>query len=94
MSGPSTESLTLEDVLFVSNGLVPICEHKGLRFAVPFRMFEPGTTIRRPGERGTLVLARAVAEWWELVSARAPSRTPAPETTQFGHQRPRFGATG
>jgi hypothetical protein len=61
------ELVRLEDVLFVSNGLVPICEYKGRRFGVPFRVLEPGSTIHAPGDRGMLVLARAVAEWLELL---------------------------
>ena len=65
----SADLVRLEDVLFISNGLVPICEYKGRRFGVPFRVFEPGSTIHAPGDRGTLVLARAVAEWLELLSA-------------------------
>ena len=61
------ELVRLEDVLFISNGLVPICEYKGRRFGVPFRVLEPGSTIHVPGDRGTLVLARAVADWLELL---------------------------
>jgi hypothetical protein len=67
MGDVGAELVTLEDVLFISNGLVPICEYKGRRFAVPFRVLEPGSTIHAPGDRGTLVLARAVAEWLQLV---------------------------
>jgi len=67
MGDPGAELVTLEDVLFISNGLVPICEYKGRRFGVPFRVLEPGSTIHAPGDRGTLVLARAVAEWVELL---------------------------
>ena len=59
--------MKLEDVLFISNGLVPICEYKGRRFGVPFRVMEPGSTIHASGDRGTLVLARAVAEWLRLL---------------------------
>ena len=60
------ELVRLEDVLYISNGLVPICEYEGRRFGVPFRVFEPGSTIHVPGDRGRLVLTRAVAEWLEL----------------------------
>jgi len=67
MSDAGAELVKLEDVLFISNGLVPICEYKGRRFSVPFRVLEPGSTIHAPGDRGTLVLARAVAEWLELL---------------------------
>jgi hypothetical protein len=71
MGDADGERLTLEGVLFVSNGLVPICEYRGFRFAVPFRVFEPGTTILWPGDRGKLVLARAVAKELELMPPRA-----------------------
>ena len=67
MSDAGAEMVQLEDVLFISNGLVPICEYKGRRFGIPFRVLEPGSTIHAPGDRGRLVLARAVAEWLELV---------------------------
>ena len=67
MNDPGAELVALEDVLFVSNGLVPICEYKGVRFGVPFRVLEPGSTIHAPGDRGRLVLARAVAEWLRLI---------------------------
>ena len=67
MNDPGAELVALEDVLFVSNGLVPICEYKGQRFGVPFRVLEPGSTIHAPGDRGRLVLARAVAEWLRLI---------------------------
>ena len=72
MDDRGTELVVLEDVLFVSDGLVPIREYKGRRFGVPFvglpfRVLEPGSTIHEPGDRGTLVLKRAVAEWLELL---------------------------
>ena len=67
MSDAGAEMVALEDVLFISDGLVPICEYKGRRFGVPFRVLEPGSTIHAPGDRGTLVLARAVAEWLQLL---------------------------
>ena len=67
MSDAGTDLVKLEDVLFISDGLVPICEYKGRRFGVPFRVLEPGSTIHEPGDRGTLVLSRAVAEWLELL---------------------------
>jgi hypothetical protein len=67
MNDPGAELVALEDVLFVSDGLVPICEYKGVRFGVPFRVLEPGSTIHEPGDRGRLVLARSVAEWLRLI---------------------------
>ena len=67
MDDRGAELVALKDVLFVSDGLVPICEYKGRRFGVPFRVLEPGSTIHEPGDRGTLVLTRAVVEWLELL---------------------------
>ena len=67
MGDPGAELVALEDVLFISDGLVPICEYKGRRFGVPFRVLEPGSTIHAPGDRGTLVLSRAVATWLGLL---------------------------
>jgi hypothetical protein len=46
-----------EDVLIVSDGLVLIAEYQGRRFGVPATSIQPGSTIRRPGDRGRLVLA-------------------------------------
>jgi hypothetical protein len=66
MSDVGAELVRLENVLFISNGLVPICEYKGRRFGIPFRVLEPGSTVHAPGDRGTLVVARAVAEWLGL----------------------------
>ena len=66
MDGQDTDILTLEDALYVSDGLVPIIEYRGLRFGVPFHLMEPGTDIRKPGDRGTVVLKRVVGEWMGL----------------------------
>ena len=64
-------TVTFEDVLYVSDGLVPIVEYRGKRFGLPFRLMEPGTSIRSVGDRGRVVMARVVAEWMELVPAPA-----------------------
>jgi hypothetical protein len=56
------EVVVFQDVLFMSNGPMPICEYRGERVGVPSRLMEPGTMIRTPGDRGTLVLACAAAE--------------------------------
>jgi hypothetical protein len=62
-------TVTFEDVLYVSDGLVPIVEYQCKRFGMPFRLMEPGTSIRSVGDRGRVVMARVVAEWMELVPA-------------------------
>ena len=67
MHDPGAELVAFEDVLFISDGLVPICEYKGLRYGIPFRVMEHGSTIHAPGDRGRLVLARAVAEWLKML---------------------------
>ena len=61
------ELVALEDVLFVSDGPVPICEWQRRRFGVPFRVMENGSTIHAPGDRGRLVLDRTVAERLDLL---------------------------
>ena len=66
MDGQDAEVLTLDNVLYVSNGLVPIVEYRGVRFGIPFHLMEPGTDIRKPGDHGTVVLKRVVAEWMGL----------------------------
>jgi hypothetical protein len=78
MNGPGAVLVALEDVLFVSNGLVPICQYRGVRFGVPFWMLEPGSTIHVPGDRGRLVLARSVAEWLQLVPPLWPDARTVP----------------
>ena len=77
MDDPGAELLTFEDVLYVSNGLVPICEYRGRRFGVPFRLMEPGSTIRVPGDRGRIVMARAVASWMGLSLDEPPTAEPS-----------------
>ena len=52
MNDPGAELVALDDVFFVSDGLVPIYEHNGVRFGVPFRVFEPGSIIHTPGRPG------------------------------------------
>jgi len=76
MNDPGAELVALENVLYISNGLVPICEYKSRRFGVPFGVLEPGSTIHAPGDRGKLVLSRAVAEWLQLVELLGPARAP------------------
>ena len=66
-------TVTFEDVLYVSDGLVPVVEYQGKRFGLPFRLMEPGTSIRSVGDRGRVVMARVVAEWMELVSVPPPA---------------------
>ena len=70
MSDSGTDLVTLEDVLYVSDRLIPICQYRGRRVGIPFRLLEPGTSIRSPGDRGNVVLARQVAEWMGLVEPR------------------------
>ena len=60
---PGVEVVTFDNVLLVGDEVFPICEHQGRRFRVPLQLMAPGTTIRAPGDRGTLLLTRAVAEW-------------------------------
>jgi hypothetical protein len=60
--GRPNGTVTFEDVLYVSDGLVPIVEYQGKRFGLPFRLMEPGTSIRLVGDRGRVVMARVVAE--------------------------------
>jgi len=64
-------TMTLEDVLYVTNGLLPIVEYQGKRLTIPFRLMEPGTSIREPGDRGRVVLARIVARWMGLLDPPA-----------------------
>jgi hypothetical protein len=73
VNDPGTDTVTLEDVLYISDGLVPIVEYKGERFGLPYRLIEPGTNIRNPGDRGTVVLARVVAEWMGLLDRHPPN---------------------
>jgi len=62
-------TMAFEDVLYVSDGLMPVVEYQGRRFAVPYRLMEPGTSIRSPGDRGRVVMARIVAKWMGLLES-------------------------
>jgi hypothetical protein len=62
-------TMTLEDVLYVSDGLVPVVEYQGRRFGFPCRLMEPGTSIRSPGDLGRVVMARVVARWMGLLDS-------------------------
>ena len=71
MKDAGAKLVTLHDVLYVSNGIVPICEYRGKRFGVPFWLIEPGSTIRAPGDQGELVLVRTVASRMGLIESAA-----------------------
>jgi hypothetical protein len=62
-------NVTFEDVLYVSDGLIPVVEYQGRRFGLPYRLMEPGTSIRAVGDRGRVVLAHVVAEWMGLLTS-------------------------
>jgi hypothetical protein len=64
-------TVTFEDVLYVTDGLLPIVEYQGKRVTIPFRLMEPGTSIRAPGDRGRVVVARIVARWMGLLDEPA-----------------------
>jgi hypothetical protein len=73
MADSRGEPVIYEDVVLISNGLVPVCEYNGHRFGMPYRLMEPGTTIRMPGDRGRLIVARAVVDWMGLVKPAEPA---------------------
>ena len=64
------ETVTLKDVRYVSDGLTPVVEYQGRRFGLSFRLMEPGTSIRNPGDRGAVVLTRVVAELMGFVPSQ------------------------
>jgi hypothetical protein len=54
-------NVVLDDVVAVSDGLALICEIGGRRFGVPKDSIQPGSQVRNPGDRGRLVITRALA---------------------------------
>jgi hypothetical protein len=53
MGTADTQFVTLADVPYVSDGLVPICGYKRTRVSLPFRVTEPGSTIRNRATAGS-----------------------------------------
>jgi hypothetical protein len=51
----------LHDVLATSDGLDLICEVKGRRFGVPKGSICAASEVRKPGDRGKLVIPRSLA---------------------------------
>ena len=62
-------TMTVENVLYVGDDLLPIVEYQGRRFGLPHRLMEPGTSIRSPGDRGRVVMALVVARWMGLLES-------------------------
>jgi hypothetical protein len=56
------ELVIIEDVLAVTDGLALICEVNGRRFGVPWARIARCIEVKRPGDRGRLVIPRQVAE--------------------------------
>jgi hypothetical protein len=54
-------TFVLDRVSVVSDGLVLIVDHKGRRFGVPTTEIRPGSTVRKPGDHGRLVISRSTA---------------------------------
>ena len=50
------------DVVFISDVLSPILDIDGRRYGVPKHLWQDGTTIAAPGDRGTLVLLSCDAQ--------------------------------
>ena len=61
--------IEIEDVEALSHDRVLICDVHGVRVAVPGCYIEPGSEVRRPGDRGKLVLSAWLARKLGLVAS-------------------------
>ena len=52
------DTVVLDGVSVVSDGLVLIIDHQGRRFGLPASEIRAGTTVRNPGDHGRLVISR------------------------------------
>jgi hypothetical protein len=55
------EDVVIENVAVVANGLTLIVEVDGWRYGVPQHLIRPGSEVRKPGDRGRLVIPRRLA---------------------------------
>lgn len=59
--------VSLPNVRAISDGLSLMCEMEGgRRIAIPLYEIGPGSEVRRPGDFGTLVVSREIAEFLRL----------------------------
>ena len=63
--------IEIENVEALSHHHVLICDVDGVRVAVPGWYIEPGSEVRRPGDRGKLVLSVWLARKLGLVASEA-----------------------
>ena len=76
--------IEIEDVEALSHDRVLICDVRGVRVAVPGWYIEPGSEVRRPGDRGKLVLSAWLARKLGLLATEVGAwhpDTPAREST-------------
>jgi len=71
LEGPMEDHdlIEIEDVEALSHDRVLICDVHGVRVAVPAWYIEPGSEVRRPGDRGKLVLSAWLARKLGLVTS-------------------------
>lgn len=78
------ELIEIENVEALSHDRVLICNVQGVRVAVPGWYIEPGSEVRRPGDRGKLVLSAWLARKLGLVASEVGvwhPHTPTGEST-------------
>jgi hypothetical protein len=76
--------IEIENVEALSHDRVLICDVQGVRIAVPGWYIEPGSEVRRPGDRGKLVLSAWLARKLGLVASEVGvwhPHTPTGEST-------------
>jgi len=61
--------IVIENVEALSHDRVLICDVRGVRVAVPGWYIEPGSEVRRPGDRGKLVMSAWLARKLGLITS-------------------------
>ena len=61
------ELVAVSQVVAVSEAITLICEVRGRRVGVPLAMIHAASEVRRPGDRGTLIIEAGLARRLNLV---------------------------
>jgi len=61
------ELIAVPGVIAVSNSGTLVCDVNGRRFGVPFAMIHAQSAVRKPGDRGTLIMQAGLARRLGLV---------------------------